>query len=293
MPNKTVHLIDGSHWRWPTPLQALIDNGEQGFITKATEGTTFVDNYYDDWQIEAEKLDYPFGSFHYWRAAYDAQKQAQHYHAIANKIKKPLLPPVIDVEKTNNYGVLSQSAASAHLQLACMETEQLWGEKPWIYTSFYSVKDMLGNPSWLAEYPLWVASYRNDRPSIPVPWQVLPEPQYILWQYTSSYPIPGTAFRGYDGNWWYGDQASYDVWIAGRKPATPPPPPPAEFPFAGKVLSPTNLNVFNEPMGIKVGLITNEMGVYVKKETTDAEGVKWYKLGSGSFVKAKYIKRLE
>jgi GH25 family lysozyme M1 (1,4-beta-N-acetylmuramidase) len=166
MPNKTVHLIDGSHWRWPTPLQALIDNGEQGFITKATEGTTFVDNYYDDWQIEAEKLDYPFGSFHYWRAAYDAQKQAQHYHAIANKIKKPLLPPVIDVEKTNNYGVLSQSAASAHLQLACMETEQLWGEKPWIYTSFYSVKDMLGNPSWLAEYPLWVASYRNDRPSI-------------------------------------------------------------------------------------------------------------------------------
>jgi hypothetical protein len=46
-------------------------------------------------------------------------------------------------------------------------------------------------------------------------------------------------------------------------------------------------------MGIKVGLITNEMGVYVKKETTDAEGVKWYKLGSGSFVKAKYIKRLE
>jgi GH25 family lysozyme M1 (1,4-beta-N-acetylmuramidase) len=292
MPSKEVHITDGSHWRWPTPLQALIDHGEQGFITKATEGTTWTDDYYDDWQIEADELDFPFGSFHYWRAAYDAQVQAKHYHDVATAWQKPLYPPILDMEKKNNVGVLTPRAASAHFQILVMETEQLWGEKPWIYCSYYSVKDLLGNPSWLQNYPLWVASYRNDRPSIPVPWQTTATPQYHLWQYTSTNPIPGTAFSGYDGNWWWGDQVSYTNWVASRKPATPPPPQPA-FPFAGKVVAPTNINAFDEPMGVKVGLLVNEMGVYVREVVRDAEQIAWYKLGSGSYVKAKYIKALK
>ena len=293
MPNKDVHSIDGSHWRWPTPLQLLIDDGQQSFITKATEGVTWVDDYYDDWKLEAESLDFPFGSFHYWRVAYDAQKQAQHYYAVATSGGKPLFPPVIDVEKTNNIGVRTQSAASAHLQLVCLETAELWGEKPWIYTSYYSVKDLLGNPSWLKDYPLWVASYRNDRPSIPVPWANLPAPQYEQWQYTSTYPIPGAAFSGYDGNWWKGDQTSFNNFIAYRKSLINPPPPPAPFPFMGKVQLAQNLNIFNIPMGEKIGLLPDQTAVTVLEEVRDAEQIKWYKLGGEAFVKAKYIIPME
>ena len=291
MPNKDVHLIDGSHWRWPTPLQLLIDNGEQGFITKATEGTRFVDDYYDDWKLEAEGLGFPFGSFHYWRAAYDPQKQAQHYYAIATAGSRPLFPPILDVEKVNNTGVLSTSAASAHLQVVALETEQLWGEKPWIYTSYYSVKDLLGNPSWLGEYPLWVASWRNDRPSIPVPWAQQPAPQYKLRQDTSTWPIPGSSFSGYDGDWWHGDQASYDAFVASRLPA--PPPVPEPFPFMGKVSLAENLNIFNTPMGEKTGLLPDQTAVTILEEVRDAENVRWYKLGGDAFVKAKYIIPME
>ncbi|MGW8178043.1 MAG: glycoside hydrolase family 25 protein [bacterium] len=292
MPNKIVHIVDASHWRWPTPLQKLVDNGEQAFITKCTEGTTWVDDYYDDWQIEASNLNLPFGSFHYVRLAYDAQKQAKHYYDIATAWRRPLFPPMLDMEKAYNSGVLTPAAASAHFQVIALETEQLWGEKPWIYTSYYVVKDLLGNPSWLKNYPLFVASYREDAPLIPVPWQEIPEPQYHLWQHTTRWPIPGTSFGGYDGDWWWGDQASFDKFVADRSPDTPP-PPTGEFPFPAKVVSPTNINAFNEPMGVKVGLLVDGMGVYVREEARDAEGVAWYKLGSGSYVKAKYIKALK
>lgn len=293
MPNKIVQINDGSHWRWPTDLNDVIAVGSQGWITKATEGTTWVDDYYDDWQIQAESLDLPFGSFHYWRAGYDAQRQAQHYFNIATARGKPLFPPIIDVEKTNNIGVLSFSAASAHLKLVCLETEALWGEKPWIYSSYYGIKDMFGAPSWMAEYPLWVASYRPDTPLIPVPWQNNPEPKYIFWQDTSSYKIPGTVFAGYDRDWWHGTQAQYDNYIAARKAIISPPPPPAPFPFMGTVQLPANLNIFNTPMGEKIGLLPHETAVTILEEVKDAEGIRWYKLGGEAYVKAKYIIPME
>lgn len=287
MPYKEVHLIDASHWRWPTPLNLPKKQGEQGWITKATEGTTWIDDYYDDWQIEADERNIPFGSFHYWRAAYDAQVQAKHYFDIATAYGRPLFPPIIDVEKYNNTGVRTLNAASAHLHAHVLETEFLWGEKPWIYTSYYVVKDLLGNPSWLGDYPLFVASYRETAPAIPVPWQGKPKPEYELWQHSKTWPIEGAAFAGYDGDWWRGTQASYDAFLAERAPE-PIVPKPA-FPFPGMVSLPTNINVFDIPMGNKIGLIPHECGVYVHAEERDAEEVKWYKLGDGSYVKAKYI----
>jgi len=293
MPNKQVEITDGSHWRWPTPLPLLIADGQQGFITKCTEGTTWTDDYYDDWQQEAEGLDLPFGSFHYWRAGFDAQKQAKHYFDIATAWQRPLFPPAIDIEKYNNTGVLSLSAASAHLQLLCLETEQIWGEKPWLYTSYYVVKDLLGNPSWLGNYPLWVASYRENAPAIPVPWEGKRAPEYELWQDSKTNPIPGAVFKGYDRNWYKGTQSQYDAYIALRKGMIDWPVEPAPFPFMGKVSLPANINIFNVPMGEKIGLIPHEAGVAVLDETRDAEQVKWYKLGDGSFVKAKYIIPME
>lgn len=291
MPIKDVTVIDGSHWRWPTPLQKVIDDGNQAFITKATEATGWTDDFYDDWDIEAEALGLDFGSFHYWRAAFDAQVQAKHYFDVATARRRPLFPPIIDVEKTNNIGVLNISARAAHLHLTVLETEKLWGEKPWIYTGYYVVKDLLGNPEWLGDYKLFVASYRNDRPSIPVPWSSKPAPQYELWQYTKSHPIPGTAFKGYDQSYYKGTKAEYDAWKATRTQVPGPPPP--EFPFAGEIMAPDNINVFDVPKGKKVGLITHGMGVYVEAELQDAEGVRWNRLGTGSYIKAKYVKPVE
>lgn len=292
MPSKEAFLIDASHWRWPTDLQNVLNVGAVGFITKATEGTTWVDDYYDDWQIQADQLDIPFGSFHYWRVAYDPRTQAQHYFDIATAWARPLFPPIIDVEKTYNVGVKSLSSASAHLQVLCMATEELWGEKPWIYTSYYSVKDMLGNPSWMGNFPLYVASYAPT-PSIPVPWANKPAPQYELWQDTSTFKIPGTVFAGYDRDWWKGSLASYAAYIQERKNIINPPPPLPTYPLMGRVQLPANLNIFNVPMGSKTGLLPHATTVTVTSEVKDEEGIKWYQLGQGGYVKAKYIIPLE
>lgn len=285
MPNKDVKIADVSHWRWPTPITAVKAADFSALIAKATEGTGWIDDRYDDFQAAAAEEDVLFGSFHYWRAAYDPVKQAKHYFDIATSRGRPFMPPVLDLERTNNKGVLSLALASARAKILVEETAQLWGEKPWIYTSYYAWKELFGNPSWGAEYPLWVASYRNDAPAIPVGWK-----DYIMWQFTESYKIPGASFAGYDANWFYGTQQDWTSFVRARQPA-PPPTVPA-FPFAGEVTLDSNIIIFDQPTENKIGLLPNRAGVYVREEVRDAEGIAWYKLGDGSFCKAKYITAL-
>ena len=96
MPNKEVKISDVSHWRWPTPVSAIKAAGFSALIAKATEGTSWIDDRYDDFQAAAAEESLPFGSFHYWRAAYDPVKQAKHYFDIAKTVLLQVSPEGAD-----------------------------------------------------------------------------------------------------------------------------------------------------------------------------------------------------
>lgn len=64
--------------------------------------------------------------------------------------------------------------------------ERATGKKPIIYSAKSFRRDYLGNPTEFAAYPLWVASYRNDAPSLPATWS-----DYLIWEYTESGTVAG------------------------------------------------------------------------------------------------------
>ncbi len=68
--------------------------------------------------------------------------------------------------------------------------------------------------SWLAEYPLWIASY-GAQPAIPAPWQ-----SWTFWQYDGNngerMPNGGDA----DFNRFNGDEAAFEAFCRRDPPPT-------------------------------------------------------------------------
>ena len=95
--------LDLNHWRPGVPIKQAKSQGVRFLIAKCSEGTTWVDETYEGYKLEAKNKFLPFGGFMYWRVIYDAIKQARHY---VDALEETELPPIVDVERYNNvkYG---------------------------------------------------------------------------------------------------------------------------------------------------------------------------------------------
>lgn len=77
----------------------------------------------------------------------------------------------------------------------------------------------MGDDPLIREYPLWVASWGRTVPYLP-----MPATQWKIQQFTNSYIVEGYN-RGLDGNYYNGNEASFEAWLESMKPSPPPPPP--------------------------------------------------------------------
>lgn len=214
MPN--AKLFDVSHWRWNKPIQRFVDEGADGLICKATEGTSHIDGTYYWYRDECAKINLPFGSYHYFRAAFDPVQQAKHYHRIAYG---HIMRPAVDVESYNNGGY-SKALFTLYLKTMLDTLETIWEVRPKIYTSWYMWTSLTTNPTWAKDYELWVAHYGAGEPLLP--------PRFVgwkLWQWTSSYMIDGVR---YDANWFNGDNNAFSIYLENINPPVPIPIPPPE-----------------------------------------------------------------
>ena len=104
----------------------------------------------------------------------------------------------------------TKEAFSARLRACLLETEQLWGKRPIIYTSKSKWEQLVGSVVWASAYDLWVAHYTTAPiPLIPGDWA---GKGWKFWQYTST-PLDQNRFDG--------DLSKFLEYIG----ATPPPPP--------------------------------------------------------------------
>jgi GH25 family lysozyme M1 (1,4-beta-N-acetylmuramidase)/uncharacterized protein YraI len=121
-----------------------------------------------------------------------------------------------------------------------------------IYTAYYYwVGNAPGNASDLAyfhQYPLWIANYGVNAPSVPAPWSAN---EWIFWQFTDSGDgaLYGVESSRIDLNYFNGDQAAFEQRF--KLGTTPPPPPPG--PVWYKVTA-TALNVRSGP-GTSFGVV--------------------------------------
>ena len=199
--------------------------GGKFVIAKATEvwpGTKWEDPTYQGYKNQTKANGLPFGAYFYWRAEMDPEEQVDWYFEVAKKHID--FPPIIDVERANNAGKLSASAAHDSL-LACVTMLlDVYNVLPWIYTSWWSWKSLTNNSPLIKAVPLWVANFTAySKP-------LLPEgaDDWDMWQFTSSYPWPGQP-KTADANRYPGTEAQLNEFIKVNRslmyPEAPPPPP--------------------------------------------------------------------
>ena len=133
------------------------------------------------------------GAYHFYETNDDPHVQANWF--IKNvSLGVGDLPPIVDIER-----VKAPFAGSLqnNFKLFLDQLEDHYGSKPIIYTGpkfwEHTMKEHL------PAYPLWVAEYGADAPTVPHGWQ-----SWTLWQYSDAQNVTGIN-GSTDGSYFNGD----------------------------------------------------------------------------------------
>ena len=209
--------LDLNHWRPGLDLKSAKQQGIRFIITKATQGDYFYDSEYEHYRDESKAKSLVFGAYHYWDARISPLKQAAwFFEHVGEDIQ---LLPILDVEKYGNEGVLSTSAAGQHIHDTLLEIERLFKRNAMLYTNRDSWTVLTGNSSIISKFALWVASWTTaTSPALPYGAS-----EWVFWQFTNKFAIPGAPHSGYDGNRFHGNEAEFEAYV--RSLSGDPPPP--------------------------------------------------------------------
>lgn len=187
------HLDDIQSW------SKMINGGYYYVFIKASDGLS-TDPKGQEYFNAAKAAGLIVGLYHFYEPSIDISSQAAHFQSVINNIglAKTDLPPVFDFERADgNFS--STDAANCFLFLR--DIQQSSGRLPLLYCSD-STPAAINNPSWLSQYPLWVARYG-----------AAPRNQYVFWQKSESATIPGLGNQG-DENIFNGSLADLQKWIS-------------------------------------------------------------------------------
>jgi lysozyme len=188
LSTKPIRGIDVSHHNGIIDWNSVDREQAQFVFCKATQGRAFKDNLLATNFNELTRLNYIRGVYHFFTFK-DVTAQQQVDNLLSCNIdfsKKGVLPAVLDVEWQQSDAL---NAYVKNNKTLCVNKIKAWldtiqtatGKKPIIYTAKSFWSEYLGNPTGFENYPLWVASYRNDKPTLPSTWN-----DYAIWQYTES-----------------------------------------------------------------------------------------------------------
>ncbi len=172
--------LDVSHWNGLPDFKALRAQDQRFVFSKATQGTSFVDNTFQQHTSDARAAGLLAGAYHFFDYRVDGTKQAQHFLSIVRKTSglNRLLPLVVDVETLTSLGTPNKAQAKARLHAMLDELYRQTGRYPMIYTSRYMWEKVVGAPGGFGTYPLWVACWECDTMILPNGWS-----DWTFWQW--------------------------------------------------------------------------------------------------------------
>lgn len=201
--------IDVSHWQGEIDWAKIAKSGVKFTFIKATEFpdrriTVFVDQNLKKNIQGAQQNNILWGAYHFFRTHIDPVIQAQVFCQTVGLFNS--LPPVIDLEAAGSKGAPLNAKVLAFVQ----EVQRITNRTPIIYTSggfwrSYMLFNRRTDTDWAQAYPLWLAQYTSNWPSIPYPWA-----SWDFWQYSSNGRLPGIP-GAVDLNWFVG---SYDELVS-------------------------------------------------------------------------------
>ena len=187
-----VHGVDVSHYQGTIDWDVLSQDLDFAFI-KATEGSTHVDDrFQDNWQA-AEQTHLYLGAYHFFSFDSEGHKQAASYIDTVGSLDGKLAP-VVDVEYYGNKrsDPPGRTEVIENLRAMLDTLEQHYEIKPIIYTTYTVYNDYIKGE--FEDYPLWVRS-------VYCPPSVLFGNKWSFWQYMDTAMLDGYA----------GDQKYIDV----------------------------------------------------------------------------------
>ena len=190
-------IIDVSRYQGVVDWDKVKASSIEGALLKTVStnnrefGGLYIDPYFERNYAECKRVGIPVGAYYYTYAqdlGYAQKELALFKKAVDGKQFE--LPLVVDVED-NTLKPLSADALTDLVEYAVKEIES-WGCYAMVYT-YLNYQNTELNMDRLAKYDLWLAAYRDNRPTAPA---------HSIWQYTSSGNIAGVNGRC-DVNWQY------------------------------------------------------------------------------------------
>ena len=162
--------IDVSGWQGVIDWDKARTKVVFAFI-KATEGVwvdrQFTRNWHEGYRVGVRR-----GAYLFYRANVDPGQQARTMlDALAGDYGE--LPIIVDLEDEEHASPWNTSQI-AGLRWCLDLLEKFSGKTPIIYTRKYWFDPYIGNVTWAARYPLWVANYTYDPavvPLMPASWK--------------------------------------------------------------------------------------------------------------------------
>lgn len=188
-----IHGVDVSHYQGTIDWQTLSQQGLDFAVIKATEGSTHIDDRFDEnWQA-AEQTHLYLGAYHFFSFDSEGDRQAASYIETVGSLDGKLAP-VVDVEYygTKKSNPPERAEVIKKLKDLLDTLEQHYQIKPIIYTTFTVYNDYIKGE--FEGYPLWVRS-------IYCPPAVLFGNKWSFWQYMDTAMLDG----------YVGDQKYIDV----------------------------------------------------------------------------------
>ena len=158
-----LHGCDISHHQgvidWSRLRNAMVNRKPVQFVMiKATEGSDYVDERFDENFREAKRVGLIRGAYHFWSVLSDAREQASFF---LNNVKLEIgdLPPVLDVE--SKLDAMSTEDFQREILTWLHIVEDKYHAKPIIYT-YYKFKEAYLSDERFDDYPYWIAHYYVD-----------------------------------------------------------------------------------------------------------------------------------
>lgn len=178
-----LHGIDVSHYQGNVFWETVGANSRMQFVyIKATEGSSRIDEKFEENIELAHRYGLKVGSYHFYRPKIDQQLQLRNFMAQCRPGDQDLIP-MIDVE--SDGGLSSKALCDSLLKFLSLVTEA-YHQKPLIYTgrNFYNKHFQ----HKLDAYQLMIAMYPNDTSIEP---ELADGRDFIIWQYTGKGHING------------------------------------------------------------------------------------------------------
>lgn len=205
--------IDVSHREGAINWHEVREAGIGFAFIKATQGKDFVDSHAVENLERCREVGIVPGMYHFYRHDQEPEKQAANFLALLGARKPGDLVPALDVEGPGDgAGPMDHPKADVVRRVGevVSAVKAEIGRAPMIYTYPAAWVEVTGNsPAFAGECPLWIASYKVARPTLPGGWK-----DYAVWQYDDHGTVKGVG-GGVDRDRFNGDGARLNAFRIG------------------------------------------------------------------------------